>query len=37
MDGRDLLSFLGRHLPPWFEIGVVVVAPGRARVHDQGE
>jgi len=35
--GRDRLSFLGRRLPPGFELRVVTVAPGHQRAYDQAE
>jgi hypothetical protein len=37
--GRERLSFLGRPLPGWFEVRVVVVvvAPGRERAFDDAE
>jgi len=35
--GRDPLSFLGRPLPPAFELRMVVVAPGRDRIYEEAE
>jgi hypothetical protein len=38
MDGDNgLPSFLGRHLPPAFELRVVAVAPGSERPYDAAE
>ena len=37
MSCDDALCFLGRRLPPMFERRVVVVAPGRARLFDEGD
>jgi hypothetical protein len=34
---RERLSFPGRPLPGWFEVRVVVVAPGRERAFDDAE
>jgi hypothetical protein len=34
---REPLSFLGRPLPPAFELRVVAIAPGRARAYHEGE
>ena len=36
-DGREQLSFLGRGVPPAFELRVVTVAPGRARAFVDAE
>jgi hypothetical protein len=33
----DRLSFLGRRLPPAFELRVVAVAPGGERPYDEDE
>jgi hypothetical protein len=35
--GADRLSFLGRRLPPAFELRVVSVAPGGQRTYDEAE
>jgi hypothetical protein len=35
--GRERLSFLGRPLPSFFEVRVVVVAPGRQQAFDDAE
>jgi hypothetical protein len=35
--GRDPVSFLGRRLPPSFELRVIAVAPGRERAYDEAE
>jgi hypothetical protein len=36
-DSRERLSFLGRPLPPSFELRVVAIAPGQERTYDEAE
>jgi quercetin dioxygenase-like cupin family protein len=35
--GPERLSFLGRRLPPWVELRMVVVAPGHRMAFDQAD
>ena len=35
--GRESLSFLGKPLPPAFELRVVTIAPGRERAYHEAE